>query len=126
MIQRSRFARLWLLALVGFAPVAATAMLTPWSNKVDANAPLPEYPRPQLQRDTWINLNGSWDYAVRARDLLAAPTAFDGKILVPFPIALVWQRATLGVVGRLLCAMAGGLGVWLAVIFGIVRPRFRD
>lgn len=48
--------------------------------------PLPEYPRPQLQRDAWINLNGSWDYAVRSRELAVAPAAFDGKILVPFAI----------------------------------------
>ena len=69
-----------------FAQAAFAAMLTPWAAKVDAAAPLPEYPRPQLQRDAWINLNGSWDYAVRARDLTAPPANFDGKILVPFPI----------------------------------------
>lgn len=86
MILRPRFVALCLFTVAGFAPGTASAMLTPWSSKVDANAPLPEYPRPQLQRDTWINLNGSWDYAIRARDRLAAPAAFDGKILVPFPI----------------------------------------
>ena len=27
------------------------------------NIPRPEYPRPQMKRDNWINLNGEWDYA---------------------------------------------------------------
>lgn len=74
------------VAVVLLVPTASTAMSTPWTAKVDPAAPLPEYPRPQLQRDAWMNLNGPWDYAIRARDLLAAPATFDGKIIVPFPI----------------------------------------
>ncbi len=68
------------------APAARAAMSTPWTAKVDRAAPWPEYPRPQLQRDAWINLNGPWDYAVRARDASTPPANYDGKILVPFPI----------------------------------------
>ena len=44
--------------------------------------PLQEYPRPQLQRDSYINLNGYWDYAIRKKGEDVEP--FDGKILVPF------------------------------------------
>lgn len=74
------------LAVALLVPAALAAMSTPWTSKVDPAAPWPEYPRPQLQRDTWVNLNGPWDYAIRPRDLAAAPAAFDGKITVPFPI----------------------------------------
>lgn len=46
--------------------------------------PLPEYPRPQFERDEWLNLNGEYDYAItKSAD---RPEAFDGKILVPFAI----------------------------------------
>lgn len=59
---------------------------TSWAKQIDVNAPLPEYPRPQMERDTkWINLNGLWEYAIRKTDE-SVPTHFDGKILVPFAI----------------------------------------
>ena len=44
--------------------------------------PLSEYPRPQLQRESYICLNGLWDYAIRKVDAL--PESFDGQILVPY------------------------------------------
>src|SRR5436189_156578 len=44
-----------------------------------------EYPRPQLARRAWLNLNGRWDYAVQDSGA-PRPTRFDGTILVPFPI----------------------------------------
>ena len=37
---------------------------TPWTDLVDRNNPWPEYPRPQLARKAWINLNGPWEYVV--------------------------------------------------------------
>ena len=58
-------------------------MLTPWGEKLDKNNILPEYPRPQMRRDSFINLNGEWDYAVTAA-FDTQPTKWDGKILVPF------------------------------------------
>jgi len=60
-------------------------LLTRWAKDVSPNHVLPEYPRPQMVRPEWRNLNGLWDYAIRPRDE-AQPAAFDGKILVPFPI----------------------------------------
>ena len=57
-------------------------MNTPWTESVDINAPLPEYPRPQLARRDWMNLNGQWDYAIN--DSTRFPKEFDGKICVPF------------------------------------------
>ena len=58
-------------------------MRTPWSPA--SPIPLPEYPRPQMRRLNWINLNGQWDYAVLPKDA-SAPTTFSGKILVPYAI----------------------------------------
>ena len=57
-------------------------MLTRWGRALDPNAVLPEYPRPQLVRGSYINLNGYWDYAItRGNDALYG---YDGQILVPF------------------------------------------
>ena len=57
-------------------------MKTPWTDKVDKEIPLPEYPRPQLARRGWLNLNGQWDYAIN--DNSRFPKSFDGQITVPF------------------------------------------
>ena len=57
-----------------------------WAENINPNKPLPEYPRPQLVRENWQNLNGLWEYAVCPGKLGAIPTQLDGKILVPYPI----------------------------------------
>lgn len=54
------------------------------SSFVPQMPPLPEYPRPQLQRAAWQNLNGLWDYAITDSDV--PPTTWHGKILVPFAV----------------------------------------
>ena len=41
-----------------------TALYTPWGEHPDKTCPLPEYPRPQLRRDSYLCLNGLWDYTV--------------------------------------------------------------
>ncbi len=65
--------------------IAGDKIRTTWAENLDPNNVLPEYPRPQLERNEWMNLNGLWSYAVT--DLTAAkPTTFDGQILVPFAI----------------------------------------
>ncbi|MCA8978199.1 MAG: beta-galactosidase [Planctomycetes bacterium] len=58
---------------------------TRWSANVSPQMPWPEYPRPQLVRDEWTNLNGRWDYAVQQQDA-PMPTEWQGEILVPFCI----------------------------------------
>ena len=77
-------------------------LMTKWAEKVNPANPLPEYPRPQMVRKDWVNLNGLWDYAIRGKDE-AAPTAFDGKILVPFPVesALSGVKKPVGPANRL-------------------------
>ena len=86
--------RLRLLSLLTIITLTANAqswapagekIKTPWAEKVDPANPLPEYPRPMLERPQWMNLNGLWDYAILPKGS-AIPVAFDGKILVPFAI----------------------------------------
>ena len=58
--------------------------MTFWGENLDPENVLPEYPRPQLVRDRWINLNGLWEYAITPVD--AVPEKMDGHILVPFAV----------------------------------------
>ncbi len=58
---------------------------TRWFKEIDKSCPLPEYPRPQLERKSWLCLNGEYDYAVTDKNS-DVPEKFDGKILVPFSI----------------------------------------
>ena len=61
-------------------------LLTRWAQQVGPGSALPEYPRPQMARATWQNLNGLWDYAITGKLEEKAPPAYAGKILVPYPI----------------------------------------
>lgn len=84
-------------------------LTTIWGEQLDKDNILPEYPRPQLVRDSYINLNGKWDYAITATDTV--PAHFPGQILVPFspeaalsgvgrqlkPDEYLWYRRTLSV-----------------------------
>jgi len=67
---------------------AAGPLMTRWAKDVSTDNALPEYPRPQMRRGPWMNLNGLWDYSIvdRNSDIIPGPGMFDGKILVPFPI----------------------------------------
>lgn len=79
-----------LLTTGGTARAAAAAwtpkpspMTTPWTDQVPVDKPLPEYPRPQLTRPDWANLNGIWDSAVTGEDA-GQPTTWPEQIRVPF------------------------------------------
>jgi len=43
-------------------------LMTRWAKDVDPAKTLPDYPRPQMRREKWQNLNGLWDYAIRPKD----------------------------------------------------------
>ncbi len=66
-------------------PIPATRLQTRWAAQVKPDRVLPEYPRPQMTRRDWKNLNGQWSYAVTARDA-ERPASFEGRVLVPFPL----------------------------------------
>lgn len=71
---------------------AGNQIRTRWAAEVDPAGPLPEYPRPQLVRTDWLNLNGLWSYAITHGE---SPEAYEGLILVPFPV-----ESSLSGVGR--------------------------
>ena len=76
----------------------AAPMMTTWGEKVTSGNAWRGYPRPQMVRANWTNLNGEWDYAVTSvTNTPGRPEKWDGKILVPFPI-----ESALSGVGRLL------------------------
>ena len=61
-------------------------MMTRWGEKLLQQPDwLREYPRPQMQRQSWINLNGFWQYAVTSKTS-GCPSSWDGEIRVPFCI----------------------------------------
>ena len=88
--------------IMAFAIVAVSAqewkpvgdnIRTPWAEQLDPSDPLPEYPRPQMVRADWMNLNGLWDYAITEAG--AGTFTAEGKILVPFAV-----ESSLSGVGR--------------------------
>ena len=64
--------------------IADNPIFTKWSSDVDPLKPWLQYPRPDLVRNNWINLNGLWDYTITSGE--TKPEKWDGKILVPFPV----------------------------------------
>jgi beta-galactosidase/beta-glucuronidase len=70
-------------------------LATRWAKDVSPDKALPEYPRPQMVRKEWQNLNGLWEYAVQPKGN-DRPEKFDGQILVPYPI----ESALSGVMKR--------------------------
>lgn len=61
----------------------AAPIMSRWEKQLTPENAWREYPRPQLVRKQWQNLNGMWDYAITAKTA-PMPTAFSGKIMVPF------------------------------------------
>ena len=86
-----RFSLLVILSLIGTASAAdwkpaATPLMTKWGKQITPDkTPWAEYPRPQMVRKDWANLNGLWDYAITNKGD-AKPGKWDSKILVPFCI----------------------------------------
>lgn len=75
------------LAMAQYAP-AGDSLKTRWASEITPENVWQEYPRPQMAREDWLNLNGLWDYAIRSKDVNSIDEIFvdqfDGKILVPF------------------------------------------
>ena len=67
--------------------IAGSKIRTDWAAKVDPQNTLSEYPRPQLVRGNFQNLNGLWNYGIVSKATeLEIPSKYDGKILVPFAV----------------------------------------
>jgi hypothetical protein len=94
----------------GWAPTQG--LKTRWASEVDPDHPLPEYPRPQLVRDDWVNLNGLWELAI-VPEAETQPLEFTDRILVPFPV-----ESSLSGLGR---TISPGDRVWYRRTFSL-RP----
>ena len=77
----------------------ASELITQWGEELTSDNAWTEYPRPQMRREHWSNLNGKWDYAITPATRQNVPSEWDGKILVPFCL-----ESRLGGVQRLLDA----------------------
>ena len=80
------------------------SLTTVWGESLDTSNVLPEHPRPRMQRDNYVMLNGVWEYAIVPVDgeigietlvQQAIPSRWDGQIVVPFS-----PEAPLSGVGR--------------------------
>lgn len=71
----------WLASAAEWAP-AGDMIKTRWAAEVNPKSPLPEYPRPQMVRSEWQNLNGLWNYAILPQS--DSYNKAEGQILVPF------------------------------------------
>ena len=103
-------------------PGSGSKMMTPWGEKVTPENAWRSYPRPQMVRSQWTNLNGLWEYAITSNAVYTSVSPWDkyekcgeivqkGEILVPFavetplsgvgrlldPNELLWYRRTLDV-----------------------------
>ena len=83
-------------ATAGAYQLAGDHIRTLWAENIDVNQPWNEYPRPMMQRQQWLNLNGMWSYAITDKQT-AKPAAWQGEILVPFCV-----ESALSGVGKLL------------------------
>ncbi len=77
-----------LIARPGLSQQAKQApLMTRFAAQVNPQKPLPEYPRPQLMRSEWLNLNGVWQYQPGAAgDVTPTGKTLSGQIVVPFPV----------------------------------------
>ena len=57
---------------------APPRLVTRWAKEVRPDNVWPEYPRPQMVRPAWQNLNGLWHYAITARETTPAADAYRG------------------------------------------------
>ncbi len=97
---------------------AGNKILTPWAEKIDVNNVLPEYPRPQLVRGNWQNLNGLWQYAITSAGQQTIPSNFDGNILVPYAV-----ESALSGVGK---TVSKDQALWYKNTFNLKRPSGAD
>ena len=74
-------------AAILLAGMAQAGMMTTWGEKVTSGNAWRGYPRPQMVRSDWTNLNGDWDYAITSvTNTPGRPEKWDGKIRVPFAL----------------------------------------
>ena len=111
------------LFLLAFATLPCKSILS-----AESSIPLPEHPRPDFQRDNWLNLNGTWQFVFDPDDngasegWFANPDVFGDNILVPFPwgspLSGVEDEADIGWYRRTIRVPASWRGERIFVVFG--------
>ncbi|MCC5939469.1 MAG: beta-galactosidase [Lunatimonas sp.] len=94
--------------------IVAGKIRSTWADQVDPGNPLPEYPRPQMERANWQTLNGLWSYAILAKGS-PRPATHEGNILVPFAV-----ESALSGVGR---EVGTEQELWYRKIVQTAKPR---
>ena len=64
------------------------ALMTQWGEALNREAPLQEYPRMQMQRKSYTNLNGIWEYQITGEKESPRQDRWK-KIVVPFALGSV-------------------------------------
>lgn len=82
---------LFLITAISFSQewqLPSDHMFSRWAKEVTPANVLFEYPRPQMVREEWLNLNGLWDFALVDTSIKPGDEKiiFADKILVPFPV----------------------------------------
>ena len=88
-------------------------IFTKWGNSLDKNNVLQEYPRPQFERDSYLNLNGEWEYSLKNGN---KKPKYKGKIIVPFPI----ESPLSGVKGK---SLQPGMTLWYKKIVDLTKIK---
>ncbi|HEY7426972.1 MAG TPA: glycoside hydrolase family 2 TIM barrel-domain containing protein [Gemmataceae bacterium] len=127
MMRTWRHRSVWTFCVLGLLSGAAArgadwrpakgSLMTRWAKDVNPDKVHPEYPRPQMVRKEWQNLNGLWEFAVAKKDE-EAPLGkkLGGQILVPFPV----ESALSGVMKRAE-PNGDGLRVWYRRSFEVKK-----
>ncbi len=81
---------LWCIGQAAEWQRLSAKLMTPWGESIQPENVWQEYPRPQLVRGTWMNLNGVWDFYLRKNTTqpvyIRNTSTFREKILVPFGV----------------------------------------
>ena len=88
-------------------------IFTKWGNSLDTKNILQEYPRPQFERDSYLNLNGEWKYSLNNGN---EKPEYKGKILVPFPI----ESPLSGVKGK---SLQPGMTLWYKRVVDLTKIK---
>ena len=74
-----------------------STLYTPFEKDLNPDKPWDVYPRPQLKRESFINLNGKWDFKIECRNKIK----YSGEITVPFPPGSSAGHTSLTLIGLL-------------------------
>ena len=128
MLQQKNTNMYWILPLLLMAILSTqyahaqrhsrkSPLLTSWGEMLDTSNVLPAYPRPQMVRPEWTNLNGYWEFTM-TDTACEMPGNFDGRILVPFCV----ESTLSGITGK----VTPGDALWYRKKIRLEKPGDRQ